>query len=264
MEQKQYISNHTGYTEKADNLYITIQGMQYSIPLKDILYFESNLRKVIIHTTSKHYEYYEKLDTLEQLLQDKGFIRCHQSYLVAVTHITSYSDTSLSFDDRTIPISRSRLEYIRHILQDSNVKYCQPAATEHKPSKNSSLSASTTFSSDATSLSPKEEEEDTTQGVITCIEGLYKESTIWLQPNKPVIIGRTIHSADVVINLPRVSRVHCEITYHQDSNTYEIIDYSANGTYINREFRLAPKVPYMLPPGTVLSFGDQTTLYELG
>ena len=122
MEHQQYISNHTGYTEETENLYITIQGMQYTIPLKNILYFESNLRKVIIHTTAKHYEYYEKLDTLEQLLCTKGFIRCHQSYLVAVNHITSYSDTSLTFADMTIPISRSRLEYIRHILQDINVE----------------------------------------------------------------------------------------------------------------------------------------------
>lgn len=264
MDDQQYISNHTGYTEEAENLHITIQGMPYTIPLKDILYFESNLRKIIIYTTSKNFEYYEKLDTLEQLLHTKGFIRCHQSYLVAVAYVTSYSDTNLAIAGKTIPISRSRLEYIRHILQDINVEYCQTPVKESKRTRNTSLSSAATLPSDNTYLSTDENEGNTTQGVITCIEGVYKDATLWLQPDKPVIIGRTIHSADVVINLPMVSRVHCEITYHKDSHIYEIIDYSANGTYINREFRLVPKVPYMLNPGTVVSFGDQTTLYELG
>jgi pSer/pThr/pTyr-binding forkhead associated (FHA) protein len=264
MEKHQSISNQTGYTEDADNLHIIIQGVQYTIPLKEILYFESNLRKVIIHTVSQNYEYYERLDTLEHLLNTKGFIRCHQSYLASTANISSYSDTNLTIAGRTLPISRSRLEYIRHILQDINVEYQQNFSVETKARNNTTLSPVTTLSSGNTQLSQDETKENASQGVITCIEGTYQGSTLWLQPDKPIIIGRTIHSADVVINLPMVSRVHCEITYHRDSNTYEIIDYSANGTYINREFRLVPKIPYMLNPGTVISFGDQTTLYKLG
>jgi hypothetical protein len=256
MENQQSISNHTGYS--AEHLHIIIQGVQYTIPLKEILYFESNLRKVMIHTVSQNYEYYERLDTLEHLLNTKGFIRCHQSYLVSTANISSYSDTNLTIDDRTLPISRSRLEYIRHILHDTNVEYRQNASADAKDQVAVALSPATSLSSG------KETEENAFRGVITCIEGTYQGATLWLQPDKPIIIGRTIHSADVVINLPMVSRVHCEITYHENSNTYEIIDYSANGTYINREFRLVPKVPYVLNPGTLISFGEQTTLYKLG
>ena len=60
----------------------------------------------MVHINKKEFEYYEKLDNLEKLLQKDGFVRCHQSYLVACDKITSYKDVTLQVGPYAIPVSR--------------------------------------------------------------------------------------------------------------------------------------------------------------
>lgn len=87
-------------------LNISIRGINHRIPLNTILFIESNRRKVTIHTKTGDYDYYERLDLLEELLKKDGFIRCHQSYLISLARITAYNTTEIVIDDYTIPISR--------------------------------------------------------------------------------------------------------------------------------------------------------------
>ncbi|MEG0325225.1 MAG: LytTR family DNA-binding domain-containing protein [Cellulosilyticaceae bacterium] len=49
---------------------------------EEILYFKSDRRKVQALTTKGEYDFYGKLDEIEESLVDKGFMRCHQRYLV--------------------------------------------------------------------------------------------------------------------------------------------------------------------------------------
>lgn len=80
------------------------------IPYKDILYFESQKRKLIIHTINNSYSIYKKINDIEKYAPNY-FIRCHQSYLVN-PYYTKGSISSNSFELATgqkIPISRSRL-----------------------------------------------------------------------------------------------------------------------------------------------------------
>ena len=76
--------------------------------------------------------------------------------------------------------------------------------------------------------------------------------------------GGTEKVADIVVNQPKVSRLHCILVYHEKDNTYEIMDVSKNGTYISGKQRLVSDVSYCVKAGTRISFGDTDTVYCLG
>lgn len=58
--------------------------------IKDILYMESQLRKIKVHTTYDVIEYYQKLSDVENELKDCSFFRCHKSYIVNLKYVRSY------------------------------------------------------------------------------------------------------------------------------------------------------------------------------
>lgn len=86
----------------------------YNIPLREILYFESFKRIVIITTFDKGYQFYAKLDDIERELEKKGFIRCHQSYLVNSIFIRKIEkDTVYLVNGKEIRISRTKSKIAR-------------------------------------------------------------------------------------------------------------------------------------------------------
>jgi len=88
----------------------TQQGV-LQLKLKDIIYLEGNGNYSNIYLIKGRKEVVSKtLQDLEELLDDKGFFRCHKSYLVNKTHIVSKpSRFSVKMTNNTnIPISRRR------------------------------------------------------------------------------------------------------------------------------------------------------------
>ncbi len=78
----------------------------YRLPYKEILYFESVKRKIIIHAKGGSLDFYGKLDELEGDLNKNSFFRIHQSYLVNPMHIKLYSARSVTLvNGLEIPIS---------------------------------------------------------------------------------------------------------------------------------------------------------------
>lgn len=69
---------------------------------KDILYFESSGRKVIVHTVLRSYEYYDKLNVIEEKLKEKRFIRIHKAYLVNIENIEAFQYERIALTDGTI------------------------------------------------------------------------------------------------------------------------------------------------------------------
>lgn len=80
--------------EKEDKFIITKTIKQTNrIFLKDIMYIESEGRKLKVHTVNNVIEYYHKLSELEQELCDCNFFRCHRSYIVNFRYVDSYDNT---------------------------------------------------------------------------------------------------------------------------------------------------------------------------
>lgn len=91
------------------------RNQEYKIPCIDILYFESNGRKISVHIRNGNIEQYNgKLSDVEAWL-DKGkipFLRIHQSYLVNYHHIKSRSKTEVTITNgMKLPISEDRQKY---------------------------------------------------------------------------------------------------------------------------------------------------------
>lgn len=90
------------------------------IVIKDILYFESQKRKIFIVTEEERYCMYGKLNDVEKQLKNckVPFLRIHQSYLVNYMHIVKQAyDFVMISKDKFIPISEDRRKQISQ-------KYC--------------------------------------------------------------------------------------------------------------------------------------------
>lgn len=95
-------------------LNVKVQGSYYKIPLSQIYYFESDKRKVIIHMRNhEELEFYEKMDTLDTLLRSKGFIRCHQSYLVQMHYVDEFGRSGILIQNMRIPVSRRYYDEVK-------------------------------------------------------------------------------------------------------------------------------------------------------
>ncbi len=87
------------------------------IPLNQILYMESNKRKIILHMRDGKTEFYEKMNTMEDLLKEKGFVRCHQSYIVQKQYVDEFDRNGLIVQEERIPISRKYYDHLKKMFE---------------------------------------------------------------------------------------------------------------------------------------------------
>lgn len=103
-----------------DTILVQIWRSTRKLLIRNIMYIESDLRKVIIHTTDRNespIETYMKLEELQSLLSGKGFFRCHKSYLVNLAFITYQEGMCFTLKNKKdIPISRANLKEASRIF----------------------------------------------------------------------------------------------------------------------------------------------------
>ncbi|MDE7340214.1 MAG: LytTR family DNA-binding domain-containing protein [Lachnospiraceae bacterium] len=79
---------------KPKYMLVKVPGGHRRINAADILYAESDGRKVILHMKQENLEFYEKMEELEQRLGE-GFYRCHRGYLVSLSEIRGYDKANI-------------------------------------------------------------------------------------------------------------------------------------------------------------------------
>lgn len=88
-----------------------------NISLERLLYIESKLHKLEFHVMEDDmmvYTTYGKLDTLEEELKEKGFIRIHQSYLVNKKYIENVKRYKVVMTNRVeLSIPKVRYTYVK-------------------------------------------------------------------------------------------------------------------------------------------------------
>lgn len=105
-----------GELKKQTTDFYTIQtpSLAKKIPLDEILYFESKLRLIKVHTKNEEISFYGKLDEIEKELDQKDFLRIHQSFLVNATKIKSLTKEETVLNSGAIlPVSKSRANAVR-------------------------------------------------------------------------------------------------------------------------------------------------------
>ena len=103
-------------------------------------------------------------------------------------------------------------------------------------------------------------------GIITGINGMYAGQHFTIENGEVLTIGRDGEVAHIIIDCgaDSVSRKHCSISFDALNHTYQIIDYSSNGTYGEGGIRIAPNIPVNLSSGSVISLGDRDNQFRLG
>lgn len=92
-------------------------GIDKSILLDSILYFESHGRKKVI--VSQHHTdwFYENMSQLNQRLEEyPQFVHCHRSYIVNVNHVVRIDGSDLVMENKQLisvkPKERARVEHV--------------------------------------------------------------------------------------------------------------------------------------------------------
>lgn len=94
------------FTEGEKNLYTD-----------NILYVESRKHKAVFSYLEEevvHYQVYEKLDQIEEILAPYGFLRIHKSYLINMKHISKINNYIAYLDSgEQLPIPRLRFKEVK-------------------------------------------------------------------------------------------------------------------------------------------------------
>lgn len=98
---------------------IKVYNQIIRIPIADILYFESQNTKCVIHCIDNViYTIYKKLGDVEEELSGNGFLRSHRSYLVNMSSIASAGAAFVLKNGESVPIRTKNAKEIKNIYME--------------------------------------------------------------------------------------------------------------------------------------------------
>lgn len=99
---------------KAEAFTYKIGHNTFKVPIKEILYFESRKREIIIHHGSKEDRFYDSLEKIYLQLGKYDFLLIHKSYLINPIHVRKCTYESVEMSNHVVlPISQSKRKEIR-------------------------------------------------------------------------------------------------------------------------------------------------------
>lgn len=88
----------------------------YRKEIKDIIYFESDNRKIKMVTTTEEIIFYSNLSEIHSQLESHKFFFTHKSYLVNYYHVAEfYYDRLIMTNSHVLPISQSKRTEVRKL-----------------------------------------------------------------------------------------------------------------------------------------------------
>jgi two-component system, LytTR family, response regulator LytT len=100
-----------------DTLLIKDNYLYVKIPLKDILWFESDKNYVEVKTAQRKYVIRTTLKKLLEALPQNQFVRCHKKYVANIAHVQRFNTSSLIISSFELPISRTEKEGVLRLLK---------------------------------------------------------------------------------------------------------------------------------------------------
>lgn len=99
---------------KAEAFTYKIGHNTFKVPIKEILYFESHKREIIIYHGGKEDKFYCSLDNIYLQLSKYDFLLIHKSYLINPIHVRKCTYESVEMSNHVIlPIAQSKRKEIR-------------------------------------------------------------------------------------------------------------------------------------------------------
>lgn len=95
------------YSDEKYLFQFTFKQKLFRLPFKDILYFESNNKKIEVFSILENYRYYGNLSDVLKILPKKQFIQIHKSIVVNYKYIYNYSYKEIELTNNiNLPISQ--------------------------------------------------------------------------------------------------------------------------------------------------------------
>ncbi|MPQ34074.1 response regulator transcription factor [Clostridium estertheticum] len=89
----------------------------YKVPVKDILYFESNNRKLNIITKNGSNDFYGTLSEVYKKINKYNFILIHKSYLINHRHAIEFEYNQITMaNNKVLPISQTNRKEVREFI----------------------------------------------------------------------------------------------------------------------------------------------------
>lgn len=118
---QRYVSEK--FRSKEAYLTVVSKGATERINLWKVHYFESRERKVAAIMADCEVEFYRKMGELFETVQESGFIRVHQSYVVNAAQIAALqSHEVVLLNGQQLPVSKRYLTEVRDYLLRSSVR----------------------------------------------------------------------------------------------------------------------------------------------
>ena len=96
-----------------------IKSRIYSVDYKNIFYFETSSKKMIIHTSNQEYDYYENFANIESQLP-KYFIRVHKSFMINMNNVEN-----IDFKNMEITMMDGSIAYISRTYRKNIDEYLE-------------------------------------------------------------------------------------------------------------------------------------------
>ncbi len=88
-------------------MFVRAERRMLKIDFSEIIYIESFSDYLKIHLASNVIVTRETISAIEAKLPQQFFMRIHRSYIIAIQHISAYTNDSITITNKALPISRS-------------------------------------------------------------------------------------------------------------------------------------------------------------
>lgn len=106
--------------KKQETIVLNCAGESRSVPIQQILYFESIRHIITVHYADETFEFYSTLGKIENTLFNKGFIRTHRSYLVSIRHTVSVANYLLKLTNgEQLPVGKGNYKNLKQQLSQN-------------------------------------------------------------------------------------------------------------------------------------------------
>ncbi len=98
------------------DIFLKVDGRLIKVPVDDILYFENVGDYLKVITNTKVHVMYKTLKSLDAELEFSNLLKVHRSYIVNMDKVVEYKDSTLTVNEKKIPVSRSHKSIVKKYL----------------------------------------------------------------------------------------------------------------------------------------------------
>ncbi|WP_298343137.1 LytTR family DNA-binding domain-containing protein [uncultured Algibacter sp.] len=100
-----------------DFMFVRADRRMIKIDFESIIYIESYSDYIKIHLANETIVTRETISAIEAKLPNKRFLRIHRSYIIALKHITSFTNEEITINNTALTISRSYKKGVLEVLE---------------------------------------------------------------------------------------------------------------------------------------------------